>query len=87
MLCLLDQDSEIYLNCLKRFEEIYQPYIEGDTLETVFGAVEYIITFVGSARGNRGEFDQADAYSFMLARESLYFYKKLFEILEQDELS
>lgn len=35
--------------------------------------MEYIITFVGSARGNRGEFDQADAYSSMLARESLYF--------------
>ncbi len=75
MMRVMDKESKEFLICMQRFEEIYQPYTENEELEAFFGAFEFIMCFIGSERGNRREFDRADAYSHVIAEESLRFRK------------
>lgn len=72
MLTVTDKCSEEFWTCIQRFEEMYQPYGDNELLEAVLGMYIFIMGFVGSERGNQGEFDRADEYSTFIAKESLW---------------
>lgn len=58
----MEENSEEYLTCMRRFEEIYSFYEENDLLETVAGMHDLIMGYVGRAWGRRGDYDRADKY-------------------------
>lgn len=62
----MDRDSEEFLTCLQRFEALYQPFTDTGEIETVSGMYEFIMKFVGSMRGNMGQFDKADRYDYVI---------------------
>lgn len=62
----MDRDSEEFLTCLQRFEDLYQPFTDTGEIETVSGMYEFIMKFVGSMRGNMGQFDKADRYDYVI---------------------
>lgn len=67
----LEPDKEEFRICMRRFEEMYRPYMYSEEIETMFGAFEFIMSYIGSELGNRGEFDAADEYSWFIGGESL----------------
>ena len=62
----MDRESEEFLTCMQRLEEIYQPFTDTGEIETVSGMYEFIMKFVGSMRGNMGQFDKADRYDSVI---------------------
>lgn len=67
----LDPDGEEFRICMQRFEEMYRPYMRNERIETMIGVFEFIMSYIGSELGNRGEFDAADEYSQFIAEENL----------------
>lgn len=67
----LDPSGEEFQSCMHRFEEMYRPYMFNEKIETMIGTLEFIMSYIGSELGNRGEFDTADEYSRFIAEESL----------------
>lgn len=67
----LDPDGEEFRICMQRFEEMYRPYMLNERIETMIGVFEFIMSYIGSELGNRGEFDAADEYSQFIAEENL----------------
>ena len=67
----LDSDGEEFRICMQRFEEMYRSYMRNERIETMIGIFEFIMSYVGSELGNRGEFDAADEYSQFIAEENL----------------
>lgn len=67
----LETEDEEFQICMRRFEEMYRPYMRNERIETMIGAFEFIMSYIGSELGNRGEFDAADVYSRFIAEESL----------------
>ena len=67
----LEPDGEEFQICMHRFEEMYRPYMHNERIETMIGIFEFIMSYVGSELGNRGEFDASDEYSRFIAEESL----------------
>lgn len=67
----LDPDGEEFRFCMQRFEEMYRPYMRNERIETMIGVFEFIMSYIGSELGNRGEFDAADEYSQFIAEENL----------------
>lgn len=67
----LEPDKEEFRICMRRFEEMYRPYMYSEEIETMFGAFEFIMSYIGSELGNREEFDAADEYSWFIGGESL----------------
>ena len=67
----LEHEGEEFRICMRRFEEMYRPYMRNERIETMIGAFEFIMSYIGSELGNRGEFDAADVYSRFIAEESL----------------
>ncbi len=63
MMVGMDKESEEFRICMQSFEEIYQPAIDREELENVDGMYEFVMTYVGSQCGNRGEYDKADKHS------------------------
>ncbi len=73
MMQKMDKSGGEFLRCMECFEEMYRPFEENHLMGTVNNMYEFIIKYVGSERGNRGDFDQADRYSGMILEECLYF--------------
>lgn len=71
-----DKGSEEYTIYMRRFEEIYQPYVERELMATVSPVYEVVMSSVGSAWGNRGEYDRSDQYGEIILRECLA-YRRL----------
>ncbi len=63
MMVGMDKEGEEFRICLQRFEEIYQPVIDREELENVDGMYEFVMIYVRSQWGNRGEYDKADQHS------------------------
>lgn len=63
MMAGMDKEGEEFQTCLQRFEEIYQPVIDREELENVDGMYEFVMIYVRSQWGNRGEYDKADKHS------------------------
>lgn len=63
MMVGMDKESEEFRICMQRFEEIYQPAIDREELENVDGMYEFVMIYVRSQWGNRGEYDKADKHS------------------------
>ena len=63
MMVGMDKEGEEFRICLQRFEEIYQPVIDREELENVDGMYEFVMIYVRSQWGNRGEYDKADKHS------------------------
>lgn len=72
MMEVMDKDSKEYLISLQRFEEIYHSYTDKELLESVSGMYEFIMGYVGSEYGNRGDYDRADKYSSMICQGCLW---------------
>lgn len=73
MMQRMDKSGGEFLRCMEGFEEMYRPFEENQLMGTVNNMYEFIMKYVGSERGNRGDFDQADRYSGMILEECLYF--------------
>lgn len=73
MMQVMDKSSEEYLTCMKRFEEIYQPYENNLLIATVSSMYEFIMESVGSEWGNLGDYDRADKYNRIIVIECLRF--------------
>ena len=73
MMQRMDKKSSEFLTCMERFEEIYEHFSEHGMIETRAGMYEFMIGYVGSERGNQGDFDKADSYSESIVRECLCF--------------
>ena len=71
MMVRMDKESEEYKICLQRLEELYQAYPGNELLESVSGMYEFIMLFVRSKLGNRGEYDRADEYDEIIVPECL----------------
>ena len=56
---------------MQRFEETYRPYMFNEKIESMIGTFEFIMSYIGSELGNKGQFDDADEYSRFIAEESL----------------
>lgn len=67
----MDRESEEFLTCLQRFEDLYQPFTDTGEIETVSGMYEFIMKLVGSMRGNMGQFDKADRYDYVIIKGCL----------------
>ena len=63
MMVGMDKEGEEFRICLQRFEEIYQSVIDREELENVDGMYEFVMIYVRSQWGNRGEYDKADKHS------------------------
>jgi len=75
MMLVMDKESEEYLTCMIRFEEMYQPFIDQELQETVAGIYEMVMGNVGSDWGNRGEYDRSDMYSEHIIEGCLKFQR------------
>lgn len=71
LMLAMDKNGEEYMLCMQRFEEIYQPYIEKGLLETISNMYEFVMCNIGSAWGNRGEYDRSDQYSNIIIKGCL----------------
>ena len=69
----MDENSEEYLICMRQMEGIYQPYIEAELWEGIWNMYELVANNIGSAWGNRGEYDRADWYSGFILKGCLRF--------------
>lgn len=69
----MKKESEEFLLCLNRFEEMYRLYEENKLLGTVNRIYELIMGYVESERGNQGKFDESDEYNKRIVDESLRF--------------
>ncbi len=69
----MDKGSEEFMLCMKRFEEIYQPFEENCLIGTVNNMYEFIMRYIGSEWGNLGYFDKSDQYIENIIDESLRF--------------
>lgn len=67
----LELSGEEFQLCMQRFEEMYRPYMFNAKIESLIGSFEFIMSYIGSELGNRGQFDNADEYSRFIAEESL----------------
>lgn len=67
----LEPDGKEFQICMRRFGDMYRPYMCNERIETMIGTFEFIMSYVGSELGNRGEFDAADEYSRFIAEENL----------------
>lgn len=67
----LEPSGEEFQLCMRRFEETYRPYMFNEKIESMSGTFEFIMSYIGSQLGNRGEFDDADEYSRFIAEEDL----------------
>ena len=63
MMQVMDRQGEELLTCMRRFEEMYRPYIEDELYEVVMGMYEVIMGYTRSLWGNMGEYDKADWHS------------------------
>lgn len=45
--------------------------MRNEKIETMIGVFEFIMSYIGSELGNRGDFDAADEYSRFIAEENL----------------
>lgn len=75
MMLGMDVDSEEYKICLQRLEEMYQAYPENELQEGVSSMYEFLMLFVGSKLGNRGEYDRADKYNQIIVPECLRLHR------------
>lgn len=71
----MDKESEEFLLCMKRFEEMYYFYEQNGLINTRNDMYEFIMGYVGSERGNQGDFDKADYYSGNIISECLRFQR------------
>lgn len=69
----MDKNSEEFMLCIKRFEEIYRTFEKNALIGTVNNMYEFIMGYVGSERGNLGDFDRSDRYIENIIDESLRF--------------
>ena len=69
----MDKDSEEFMLCMKRFEEIYRPFEENALIGTVNNMYEFVMGYVGSEWGNRGDLDKSDRHNEKILIESLRF--------------
>lgn len=69
LMLVMDKESPEFMTCLRRFEEMYQPFEEDDLLESVSGTYEFIIGYVRSELGNRGQYDRGDQYNKSILQE------------------
>lgn len=67
----MDKESNAFFVCMNRFEEMYHSVAGGELLGTVSGIYGLIMGYVGSALGNRGEYDRADWYGTARMKEEL----------------
>ena len=67
----LEPSGEEFRLCMQRFEETYRPYMFNEKIESMIGTFEFIMSYIGSELGNRGQFDDADEYSRFIAEEGL----------------
>lgn len=67
----MDKESNVFFLCMNRFEEMYHSVADGELLGTVSGIYGLIMGYVGSALGNRGEYDRADWYGTARMKEEL----------------
>ncbi len=71
MLLGMDRDREEYKICIERFEQIYCSII-GNELQATFAEIlEYIVSYIGSELGYRGEYDKSDQYSANIIQNCL----------------
>lgn len=61
---------------MRRFEEMYQPYLKNELMETVSNMYEFTMCNMGSILGNRGEYDRSDRHTWVILRECLA-YRRL----------
>lgn len=69
----MNKDSEEFLRCMEHFEEMYRPFEENELMGTINSMYEFIMKYVGSERGNEGDYDRADRYSGIILEECLRF--------------
>ena len=67
----LEPSGEEFQTCMQRFEEMCRPYMFNEKIESMIGMFEFIMSYIGSELGNKGQFDDADEYSRFIAEESL----------------
>lgn len=67
----MNEEEELFLTCMKRFEEYYTPFMEKGIVGTMDGMYALIMGTTGSAYGNRGEYDRADLYNIPIIQGSL----------------
>ncbi|HBA50774.1 MAG TPA: hypothetical protein DCZ91_23855 [Lachnospiraceae bacterium] len=73
MMQRMDKTSSEFLTCMRRFEELYQPFEMNLLIGTVSSIYELIMEFVGSEWGNLGIYDKADKVSGIIVKECLCF--------------
>ena len=73
MLQGMRKDEDIMQICVKRFEDISLPIIDRELQGAFAGILEFIMNFVGSELGNRGEYDRSDQYSEIIIQGCLKF--------------
>ncbi len=73
MMQKMDKSGGEFLRCMEGFEEMYRPFEENQLMGTVNNMYEFIMKYVGSERGNQGNYDQADRYSGIILDECLHF--------------
>lgn len=71
LMLAMDKESPEFLTCMRRFEEIYQPLVEDDLLESVSGNYEFIMGYVRSELGNRGQYDRGNQYNKSIMQECI----------------
>ncbi len=69
----LDSNSEEFHDCMSRLEEYYHLYIETGLWEGVWNMYEFVMSNIGSAWGNIGEYDRADSYNSLILKGCLCF--------------
>ena len=69
----MEKNSEEFLLCMQRFEEIYAGYVDNGLLETVMSMYNLIIRYIGSMWGNKGKYDKADKYNEIIRQGCLRF--------------
>lgn len=75
MMLSMDKDGKEFWICINRFEELYQPYFKNKLEETATNMYEFVLSNVGSAQGNKGEFDKSDYYNGLIIQGCLRFHR------------
>ncbi len=69
----MDEESEEFRICMRRFEEMYQPLIQAGMQETVANMYELVMGTVGSQLGDWGEYDRSDEIDETIIKGCLRF--------------
>lgn len=71
----LDKESEVFVTCMRRLEEYYEPYVKKGLLQSVEGMHSVIMDYVASEWGNKGEYEHSDSLSKVIIDGCLRFRK------------